>query len=398
MHFFSLFTYAGLLVVSHASSIAFIPPQDTYLLTSSFSTNVSESWTASTTTTNSSLNSVVNGAQNASFIVYDQGFLSIIGDQPNLTLVEQRADQFAAEGGVWAWDRNEVWFSSGVYENATSIYVLNLSNNTITNPTFTGDPIPNANGGYYYNRTVYFTTAGNANQVASIVSINPATKVATTIVNSYFGLRFNFVDDVAWVRRGGYSYMFFTDLGDYAMDSSYPATANIQKPIIQNAVWRFDPLRQYLRPVIPRSDVAIPNGVRVNAEGTKLYVTDNSYWKSSGFANSSFGEAAVYEYELNEDALPVKKSMFSYAREGIADGIKLDDAGNVWTAEYEGIYVRNKYGKVLGVINATPLLVPGSSYVIENFALAGDTLVILAAERLWILKLAKQIVAPDNLS
>lgn len=83
-------------------------------------------------------------------------------------------------------------------------------------------------------------------------------------------------------------------------------------------------------------------------------------------------------------------------REGLADGIKLDDAANVWTAEYEGIYVRNKYGKVLGVINATPLLVPGSSYVIENFALAGDTLVILAAERLWTLKLAKQIVAPGN--
>lgn len=187
MHFFNLFTYAGLLVVSHASSIAFIPPQHTYLLTSSFSTNISESWTVSTTTTNFSLNSVVNGAQNASFIVYDQEFSSIIGDQPNLTLVEQRADQFAAEGGVWAFDRNEVWFSSGVVgEDATSIYVLNLSNNTITHPTFTGDPIPNANGGYYYNRTVYFTTAGNANQVASVVSINPATKVATTIVNLYF--------------------------------------------------------------------------------------------------------------------------------------------------------------------------------------------------------------------
>ncbi|KAF1344651.1 hypothetical protein BDV97DRAFT_402425 [Delphinella strobiligena] len=351
MHFFNLFTYAGLLVVSHASSIAFIPPQHTYLLTSSFSTNISESWTVSTTTTNFSLNSVVNGAQNASFIVYDQEFSSIIGDQPNLTLVEQRADQFAAEGGVWAFDRNEVWFSSGVVgEDATSIYVLNLSNNTITHPTFTGDPIPNANGGYYYNRTVYFTTAGNANQVASVVSINPATKVATTIVNLYFD--FASISLMMW--------------------------PNIQKPTIQNAVWRFDPQRQYLRPVIPRSDAAISNGVRVNAEGTKLYVTDNSYWKSSGFANSSFGEAAVYEYELNDDALP------------------LDDAANVWTAEYEGIYVRNKYGKVLGVINATPLLVPGSSYVIENFALAGDTLVILAAERLWTLKLAKQIVAPGN--
>jgi len=46
--------------------------------------------------------------------------------------------------------------------------------------------------------------------------------------------------------------------------------------------------------------------------------------------------------------LPCNWTLFGQAREGIADGIHVDDAGRVWMAEGEGIVVRNTAGKVIG--------------------------------------------------
>lgn len=402
MHISKLTACAGLVALAKGSNIASIEEEKAYLLTPTFSGNDTSSfnsWTTTTTTTNASLNRVLHGTQNASFIMYDQEFLSIVGTNSSFKLIEQRDDAFAAEGGAWAWDRDEVWFSSGVEgENATAISILDLGNNTISTPLFSGDPLPNPNGAYYFNKTVYFTTAGNATHAGGIVAVNPATKVVTTILNSYFGLRFNYIDDMAWVQKNNKSYMFFTDLGAPTLTGTFPALADNPAPLLQNAVWRFDPERKSLRPVISRTDVAIPNGVRANYDGTKLYVGDSSFSGLSGTANSSWGNGAVYEYCLNDDGLPVEKRMFGLTRSGLTDGMKIDDAGNVWTADYSGIWIQAPDGKVLGSIPATSVLVSDSAYPIQNFALAGDVLVVFAQQRLWTYKLAKQVVAPGHLS
>jgi len=379
-----------------SQSVAYIPSQDTYLLPPSFSSNASQSWTQSTKTSNVSLNNVINAAQNASVVVYDDRFESIVGTSPQLQLAAQGPPGFAAEGGVWAWDRNEVWFASSVVNsNASRLSVLNLTDNTVVSVNTTGAPIPNPNGGYYFNRTVYFTTAGNQMYAGGVVAINPADKSTITVVNSYFGLRFNFPDDIAWVRQGGNSYMFFTDFG--ANNKIYPAVSNNPLPQIENAVWRFDPQQKTLKPVISRADIAIPNGVRVNAEGTKLYIGDTASGAVTGFANSSWGSAAVFEFDLDANTMPVNKRMFSLARTSFADGMHLDDAGNVWTAEGDGIWVRSPEGTPLGVINVAPLIAPGEP-PLANFALAGDVLVVLAQSKIWTLKLPRMVVAPDNLS
>ena len=95
--------------------------------------------------------------------------------------------------------------------------------------------------------------------------------------------------------------------------------------------------------------------------------------------------------------MPVNKRMFSLARTSFADGMHLDDAGNVWTAEGDGIWVRSPEGTPLGVINVAPLIAPGEP-PLANFALAGDVLVVLAQSKIWTLKLPRMVVAPDNLS
>lgn len=96
--------------------------------------------------------------------------------------------------------------------------------------------------------------------------------------------------------------------------------------------------------------------------------------------------------------LPVNRRIFGMARQGIADGIHIDDAGRVYTGEYEGVVVRNTAGKTIGVFNSQYFQADKGveKLPIANFALAGDTLVFLSTTRLWTVKLAQPVVNRDS--
>ncbi|KAF2236678.1 hypothetical protein EV356DRAFT_512884 [Viridothelium virens] len=349
-----------------------------------YTSNISLSWISSTHTSDASLNSLLSVATNASFISYSPTFTSLLGPAPQFKLVAACPNQsFAFEAGLWASDRNEVWFtsSSTVYGNQTFVSVLSLQNNTVTTPRF-DPPLKGVNGGYYFNKTVYFTTFGTD---AGIISIDPHTLSWKTVLNSYYGLQLGFVDDIAWLKQEGE-----------------------RVRLLQYHWQRWGTLQ----PVIPQSDVQFPNGVRVNAEGTKLYVSDTtSPVLEAGLTKTTFwGSPSIYVYDLvpstsspSSPPKPVNKSQFSLVRTGFADGLHLDDSGRVWSAEGDGIWVRASDGEVLGVFDAAPLLAgetveTGGDVAIANFALAGDTLVVLAHSRICTLKLAETIVKGGNLS
>ena len=96
---------------------------------------------------------------------------------------------------------------------------------------------------------------------------------------------------------------------------------------------------------------------------------------------------------------PVNRRVFGMVRQGIADGIHIDDAGNVYTGEYEGVVVRNTAGKIIGVFNSQYFQADkdaGTQLAIANFALAGDTLVFLSTTRLWTVKLGKTVVSENS--
>jgi len=69
---------------------------------------------------------------------------------------------------------------------------------------------------------------------------------------------------------------------------------------------------------------------------------------------------AVLEYDLDEPARQVNKRRCNLTRAGATDSMKLDDAGSVWTADGDDIYVRGPQGKVSVVFNARPLKVNAS--------------------------------------
>jgi gluconolactonase len=277
-------------------------------------------------TGDATLNALVSNAENSTFISYDPEFTALLGPSPRAKLIVQGSNPIFFEGSAWAPERNEVWISSDAgLLNLTTINVLDLTTSTVYAPNLTAAPVVNPNGGIYFEGLTYWATFGNESIPSSTISMDPATGVVTTIVNSYFGLLLDTPDNVAWVVRGGSKYMFFTD-PSFAAYTEVPAA-------IPNAVWRFDPAAQALRPVIDPTDIDLPNGVRTNKEGTKLYIT------VGGGENGSYTSSpAIYEYDLdlNEDVLPVNKRLFGIARRGFPDGLHVDDAGPVWAGEAEG--------------------------------------------------------------
>ncbi|KAI7151213.1 hypothetical protein D0869_14229 [Hortaea werneckii] len=385
-----------------------IPYENTYLLPSDFSGNVNQSFVNGTSTSSSSIDSLLQKATVAPFIAYDDTFLDIIGDEPHQKLIDNRTTLFAYEAGVWIPELNEVWFTSSTYQASTIpgyITVLDLSTTTLHKLNGTSKPIINPNGAYYFDGKVWIATypsSANETYNGGIVSVDPRTLEVEPVVNSYFGLPFNFPDDVVWTTKGNDRYLFFTD--PFYSFISYPE--NFKTPQLPVGVWRWDPHEKLVLPVISRNEIQ-PNGIRVSPDMRSLYVTDSTptfvtqtpYNPSVGPAAENWLGPYIYKYDLKEEMFPVNRRVFGLVREGIADGIHVDDDGNVWTAESEGIVVRNPKGRVIGLFNAAYFqgeAAAASGIPIANFALAGDTLVVLGVSSLWTVKLGKTVVKADS--
>lgn len=395
---------AQLISISHAqnssvnSSIVSIPYEYTYLLPSDYIGNANYTFVNSTRVPgNSSINSLLQSASQSPFVSYSDEFSSLLGSNPQLQLVASKPGlNFAYEAGVWVPQTNTVYFTANVQVNETYISTLSLSNNSLAVNISSG--ITNPVGGYYFEGLIYFATAETATYPGGIVSYDPQTGAVETLVNSYFGLRFDGTDDVTVLRKGNKRFLYFTDLKlNRILEGEY--MPNLPPLQLTGAVWRFDLDEKVLVPVISRTDVSLPNGIRVTPDYQSLYVTDFGGLTLSEMYNQPWGAPAIYKYDIDVDGYPVNRRLFALCRLGSADGLHIDDAGRVWSAEYEGIVVRSPGGKVLGVFNSQVLLPSqeeGVGYPIANFALAGDTLVILASTKVWTVKLTEMLVSANS--
>ena len=96
------------------------------------------------------------------------------------------------------------------------LYALNLGSNAV-HVVRTLEKITNPNGGYYFQGKVYVATyPNNKFYSGGVISVDAATFQVEMIKTSYFGVRFDDIDDVTWASRSGSSYMFFTNL-DFAL-------------------------------------------------------------------------------------------------------------------------------------------------------------------------------------
>lgn len=388
------------------TNVLILPPSATYNLPINFSGNVSQSFLQT-----SDIPSISNSSEAIlkPFIVYDEEFASLLAPNASLELIysDPEGNTVAHEMGIWVWDYNQVWMASTSPDNDVSYaYILDLYSNSLKLLNVTnGVPVVNPNGGGYYEGKVYIAGDGNATYPPSIYIVDPLTYTAEVVIDSYFGLRLNGPNDLVWASRqcsnGSRSWLFFTD-----DPLSYFYNGGL-RPQLPDATWRFDPIDQTLLPVVDRTDVLVPNGIRVNKNGTKLYITDTPtpLVYGTGASISSSGEiafngsasSAIYEFDLSEDGRPSNKRLFGIAERGIADGMHLDDDGRVWTGEADGIVVRSPTGKVLGMVNALAIqsiqTVDSDKAPLANFALAGDRLIILAYDKIFQVRFNRQIVS-----
>ncbi|KAI9642997.1 hypothetical protein NHQ30_008731 [Ciborinia camelliae] len=372
-------------------AIISIDPELTYLIFPDYHGNITQNF-IDTKTSNTSISTLLASAKSAAFISYDPDFLSILGKNPKANLVAQRNYSFANEAGIWVPDHNEVWFTSSSMNDTTTISVRNLNTLEIYTPN-TSIPIINPNVGTYFDNKVYFAGDGNATVSPAIYSIEPTTGHTEIIINSYFGIPFNGPNDLTWVNHNGTPYLFFTDDPLSSLyDGGPPA-------VLSDAVWRFSPTTKSLVPVISRADILVPNGININAAMNILYITDTTPITTADSGGCNSGSNAIYKFDLDSNMFPINNRLVGLSRTGIPDGIHIDDKGRIWTAESEGIVVRNDVGKVLGLFNAEVFLddpagEPGIE--IANFALAGDMLVVEGSGKLWTIKLAEVVWNTDR--
>jgi gluconolactonase len=377
-----------------------IPAELTYLLPQSYTGNINKNF-IDTKTSNASINAIFAAAQNATFYAYNKEFLSIIGSSPTIQTIPNTTFLYTNEAGVWVSTYNQVWFT-GSGDDPKPYYILHLDNYTITppNPHVTQPP-PVLVGGDYHDGLVYFTGFGlkSTSLAPAIYSIDPSTGTSTTILDTYFGVPLNNIDDLTWVTantsigstsctHAGEDNLFFTIL-----DVNARSETQFTDAVLPNAVFRFTPSTKSIQAVISRADILAPNGIHIDPTGRYLYVTDVAATALSGPGSNSSGSPAIYRYDLDVDCNPVNKRLFAIPRSGYADGIKVDRYGRVWTAEFNGVVVRNARGRELGVFNAEQLI-DAVSFPISNFGLAGDKLVILAGDQVSVIQLGQNVTTP----
>lgn len=372
--------------------IVHIPVEDTYLLPRPFNNTFTQPF-IDTNVSDQSFLQRIEDARNSAFISYSTEFDNILGPSPTVHLIANSSKPFAFEAGIWVPELNQIWVTAFLDPPPGYLSILDLNTSTVFQPELTGPAasVPvNPNGGYYFNGLVYLTPFGNETTSPAIVSIDPYTYETKEIVNSFYGLSFNGHDDVALTtsKNTGESCIFFSDF--YFAAEWLPGTWSAPQQL-PNAVWKFMPQEQSLQTAVCPLDIQTPNGLAVNREGTLLYVSDGPdsavFSKPYNITSSTTPSAGLYIFNLagEDGCTPQNKRFLGIARQGFANGIKIDDSGRIWTFEYEGIVVRSPTGKVLGLINVyailgreSPDVAPGAS-----FALVRDEVYLLGFYGVW---------------
>ena len=160
-----------------------------------------------------------------------------------------------------------------------------------------------------------------------------------TVVDRWHGRRLNSPNDLV-VRADGS--VWFTD-PPYGILSDYEGYKG-ESEIRANNVYRFEPTTGGLDVVV--TDVEEPNGLAFSPDGALLYVADTS----AAFGVDGKGNHHIRVYDVLDDRRACNGRLFAEVSPGLADGFRLDDAGNLYTSSLDSIQVYDPAGTRLGRI------------------------------------------------
>ncbi|KAH8821941.1 hypothetical protein F5884DRAFT_108259 [Xylogone sp. PMI_703] len=315
----------------------------------------------------------------ADFIVFDKRRgLDILGSNPSVTFMFGPADGVTSaihEAPVYAPVQNKLFISQlGPPEGVLPQLVIDLNVNPPTISEYTPDPpVYFPNGGVFRNGKIIFGTAGGVDTVGSgsqageqrtgLRSVDPATNKSTVLLNNYFGLYLNGIDDLTVHPKT--KDIWFTD-PYYAFLNNETDTA----PQLPVASWRFVPETGEL--YVVDTTVQLPNGIAFSPDGRSLYISDTL--SSSGNLSAPAGNRRVpfnpiqprtiYKWDVSKDGITIgNKRSFYISPDWIPDGIKVAQNGYVVTAAGPGVDILDENGLLLVRIQ--------TNYTVQNIQWTG---------------------------
>lgn len=170
----------------------------------------------------------------------------------------------------------------------------------------------------------------------------------TVLADRYDGKRLNSPNDVV-VRADGS--IWFTD-PSYGIADDYEGN-KADSEIGACYVFRIDPHTSELRAVA--EDFCRPNGLAFSLDERQLYIVDTRQEPSH-----------IRIFDVTDDGNLTGGKIFAECNFGRFDGIRLDDAGRVWAAAWDGLHCFAPDGTLIG-----KLLLPES---VSNLTFGGPKL------------------------
>lgn len=159
----------------------------------------------------------------------------------------------------------------------------------------------------------------------------------TVLANKYQGKRLNSPNDVT-VKAD--ETVWFTD-PTYGIMSDYEGH-KAESEIGACYVYRFDPRDGTLSVVA--DDFAKPNGIAFSPDELTLYVADTE------LSHNPKGAHHIRAFDVVDGKKLARSRVFADINPGVADGLRLDTDGNVWTSAGDGVHCYDSQGTFLGKI------------------------------------------------
>jgi len=161
--------------------------------------------------------------------------------------------------------------------------------------------------------------------------------VITVLCDSYRGKRLNSPNDVVVKSDGS---VWFTD-PPYGILSDYEGNRG-ELEYGGSYVFRLDVDTGSLE--VLADDFDKPNGIAFSPDELRLYVVD------TGGSHKKDGNHHIRVFDVVDGRRLVNGRLFAEVSPGLADGLRIDTHGNVWTSAADGVQCYSSQGELLGKI------------------------------------------------